>query len=98
MNHNIIFKIFKEIEISINNEKEIIERLDQEIGDGDHIFNLQRGLKECLVAEDELKNCNIPEIFKKLGLKIMTNVGGSSGALYSTLLLNMSKNFEPTIK
>lgn len=97
MNHNLIFEIFKEIEISINNEKEIIEKLDQEIGDGDHIFNLQRGLKECLVAEDELKNCDIPEIFKKLGLKIMTNVGGSSGALYSTLLLNMSKNFEPRL-
>ena len=27
----------------------------------------------------------------------MTNVGGSSGALYSTLLLNMSKNFEPQL-
>ncbi|GIR65219.1 MAG: hypothetical protein CM15mP70_03260 [Pelagibacteraceae bacterium] len=24
-----------------------IEKLDQEIGDGDHIFNVQRGIKAC---------------------------------------------------
>ena len=35
----------KLIELSINENAEEIEKLDQEIGDGDHIFNVQRGIK-----------------------------------------------------
>ena len=35
----------------------------------------------------------IDHIFKQLGMKIMTTVGGSSGALFATLLMGMSKKY-----
>ena len=46
-----LIKKAKEIQVVIDNNALEIEKLDQEIGDGDHIFNLQRGIK--LVIELE---------------------------------------------
>ena len=91
LDSNIIFLCLQNIERSIEENKEEIEKLDQEIGDGDHIFNIQRGIKESLNMHDELTNQATNDILKKIGMKIMTTVGGSSGALFSTLLLGMSK-------
>ena len=88
-----IFNSLNQIKLIIDEHKSEIEKLDQEIGDGDHIFNIQRGIKESLSLENELKDQNPEEIFKKIGMKIMTTVGGSSGALFATLLIGMSKKY-----
>ena len=88
-----IFLCLKNIKKSINNNKNEIEKLDQEIGDGDHIFNIQRGINESLNLQDELSSHTPNDVFKKIGMKIMTTVGGSSGALFATLLIGMSKKF-----
>ena len=97
MNGVTIFDSIRNIEITINNHKEEIEKLDQEIGDGDHIFNILRGLQELLNLKDKLINETSDQIFKQLGMKIMTTVGGSSGALFATLLIGMSKKFNPEL-
>ena len=93
MNGVKIFDSIRNIEITINNHKEEIEKLDQEIGDGDHIFNILRGLQELLNLIDK----SVDQVFKQLGMKIMTTVGGSSGALFATLLIGMSKKFNPEL-
>ncbi len=92
-----IFNSLKEIKEIIDLHKDEIEKLDQEIGDGDHIFNIQRGIKEALSMKDELNNEKPKEVFKKIGMKIMTTVGGSSGALFATLLIGMAKKFDDTL-
>ena len=97
MNGAKIFNSIRNIEITINNHKEEIEKLDQEIGDGDHIFNILRGLQELLNLKDKLVDETSDQIFKQLGMKIMTTVGGSSGALFATLLIGMSKKFNPEL-
>ena len=88
-----IFNTLNQIKLSIDQNKDEIEKLDQEIGDGDHIFNIQRGIKESLDLKDELSGKTPNEVLKKIGMKIMTTVGGSSGALFATLLLGMSKKY-----
>ena len=93
MDANKIFNALNQIKISIDQHKDEIEKLDQEIGDGDHIFNIQRGIKESLDLKDELTGQFPSEVLKKIGLKIMTTVGGSSGALFATLLMGMSKKY-----
>ena len=93
MNGDQIFNSINNIQISIKNHKDEIEKLDQEIGDGDHIFNILRGLDEILNLKEELMDKSINDIFKQLGMKIMTTVGGSSGALFATLLIGMSKKY-----
>ena len=88
-----IFNALNQIKISIDQHKDEIEKLDQEIGDGDHIFNIQRGINESLDLKDELSGQAPNEVLKKIGIKIMTTVGGSSGALFATLLIGMSKKY-----
>ena len=93
MNSEKIFNAISQIKISIDQHKDEIEKLDQEIGDGDHIFNIQRGIKESLDLKDELSGQAPNEVLKKIGIKIMTTVGGASGALFATLLMGMSKKY-----
>ena len=93
MDSETIFNALNQIKISIDQHKDEIEKLDQEIGDGDHIFNIQRGIKESLDLKDELSGKAPNEVLKKIGMKIMTTVGGSSGALFTTLLIGMSKKY-----
>ena len=93
MDSETIFNVLNQIKISIDQHKDEIEKLDQEIGDGDHIFNIQRGIKESLDLKGELSGQPPNEILKKIGMKIMTTVGGSSGALFATLLMGMSKKY-----
>jgi len=93
MDSKTIFNALNQIKTSIDQHKDEIEKLDQEIGDGDHIFNIQRGIKESLDLKDELSEQSPSEVIKKIGIKIMTTVGGSSGALFATLLIGMAKRY-----
>ncbi len=88
-----IFDSIEKIQNNIIDNKEEIERLDQQIGDGDHIFNILRGLEEISKLRESLIDEPIDQVFKQLGMKIMTTVGGSSGALFATLLIGMAKNY-----
>ena len=88
-----IFNALNQIKISIDQHKDEIEKLDQAIGDGDHIFNIQRGIKESLNLKDEISEQSPSEVIKKIGIKIMTTVGGSSGALFATLLIGMANRY-----
>ena len=97
MNGQQIFNSIHNIKTIISNHKEEIEKLDQEIGDGDHIFNILRGLDEILNLKNDLLDKPVDHIFKNLGMKIMTTVGGSSGALFATLLIGMAKNYNCSI-
>ena len=97
MNGDQIFNSINNIKIIINKHKEEIEKLDQEIGDGDHVFNILRGLDELQNWKNELIDQTVDHIFKQLGMKIMTTVGGSSGALFATLLIGMSKKYNPEL-
>ena len=88
-----IFDSLEKVQNTILQNKDEIEKLDQEIGDGDHIFNIIRGLEEICKLKDTLIEEPADQIFKQLGMKIMTTVGGSSGALFATLLIGMSKKY-----
>ena len=88
-----IFNLINNIKIIIIQNKDEIEKLDQQIGDGDHIFNILRGLEEISKLKDSLIEKSIDQLFKQLGVKIMTTVGGSSGALFATLLIGKSKKY-----
>ena len=49
----------KSVQKVINENSAEIEVLDQKIGDGDHIFNIQRGLKLVVELEDSIKDLPI---------------------------------------
>lgn len=98
MNSKDIFNYLEIIEFKISEHKDEIEKLDQEIGDGDHIFNVLRGLKEAISLKEKNINEPVDKVFKQIGMKIMTTVGGSSGALFATLIIGMSKKYDVSLE
>ena len=68
-----------------------IEKLDQEIGDGDHIFNVQRGIKLVIELETTIKELPISKALNQIAMKVLSGIGGSSGALFGTLFMTMAK-------
>jgi len=77
-------------EILANHADEVTE-LDQAIGDGDHLINLQRGIKALTEKQDELTALDWPNAWQKIGLTLMSAIGGASGSLYATLFMALSK-------
>lgn len=78
------------VEIIDKNSEEVM-RLDQEIGDGDHVTNLQRGLDALMAQSEDIAKQPWPAAWKKIGMTLLTTMGGASGSLFGTLFIAMSK-------
>jgi phosphoenolpyruvate---glycerone phosphotransferase subunit DhaL len=79
------------IAASIENNADEVTSLDQAIGDGDHVFNLQRGLTGLKEHSAELVQLDWIAALQKIGMILMSTIGGASGSLYGTLFIAMSK-------
>jgi dihydroxyacetone kinase-like protein len=75
----------------IEADKDYITELDAATGDGDHWANLNMGFQKLLDSRTELEALPPGEMFKKIGMLIMSTVGGSSGVLYGSAYLAASK-------
>ena len=91
MGTDFLIKNAKEIQVVIDNNAPEIEKLDQEIGDGDHIFNVQRGIKLIIELEPIIKHLSMSKALNQIAMKILSGIGGSSGALFGTLFMTMAK-------
>lgn len=76
---------------AIDENAEQVTLLDQAIGDGDHVTNLQRGLTTLVGLAPELGAMDWSSALQKIGMSLMSSMGGASGALFGTLFLAMSK-------
>jgi dihydroxyacetone kinase-like protein len=83
--------LIKAINSVIEANAEDVTALDQAIGDGDHVTNLQRGIKALTAQTEELSQLDWAAAWQKIGMTMMTAVGGASGSLYGTLFVAMSK-------
>ena len=94
MSANFLIQKAKEIQIVIDANAPEIEKLDQEIGDGDHIFNVQRGIKLVIELEPTIKDLTVSKALSQIAMKVLSGIGGSSGALFGTLFMTMAKGNE----
>ncbi|MEY3786558.1 MAG: Dihydroxyacetone phosphatase family protein [Pseudomonadota bacterium] len=83
--------LIEAIQLVIEANAEEVTALDQAIGDGDHVTNLQRGLEALMAERVELSEMDWAAAFQKMGMSLMSSVGGASGSLYGTLFLALSK-------
>jgi phosphoenolpyruvate---glycerone phosphotransferase subunit DhaL len=82
------------IKKAIDSNAEELTALDQAIGDGDHVSNLQRGIQGLMAQSDELSKLDWPPALQKMGMTIMASIGGASGSLFGTLFITMGKQLQ----
>ena len=66
----------------IAENEEYVSALDAATGDGDHWANINMGFENLVAASDEMRAMPICDVFKKIGMLMMSKIGGSSGILY----------------
>jgi dihydroxyacetone kinase-like protein len=69
-----------------------IERLDREIGDGDHFFNIKRGCGALLAMREHLISMSPAHAFHAIGMKLLATIGGASGPLFASFFIAMGKS------
>ncbi|SNS63886.1 dihydroxyacetone kinase DhaL subunit [Anaerovirgula multivorans] len=79
--------VAKKIEAS----KDYVSELDSITGDGDHWANMNMGFQKLLESKQELVAMRLGQMFQKIGMLIMSTVGGSSGVLYGSAYLKAAK-------
>jgi dihydroxyacetone kinase-like protein len=69
--------------------KERLTDLDAAIGDGDHGANMDRGMRAAVAALDDAAPTTAAVLFNKVGMTVISTVGGASGPLFGTLFLRI---------
>ncbi|MDP3386328.1 MAG: dihydroxyacetone kinase subunit DhaL [Eubacteriales bacterium] len=75
----------------IEKDGEYITALDAATGDGDHWINMDTGLKKLVSMEKELSQLSLQDMMKKIGMTMMSVIGGSAGVLYGGSYIAASK-------
>jgi phosphoenolpyruvate---glycerone phosphotransferase subunit DhaL len=76
--------------------KDLLTDLDAAIGDGDHGANMDRGMRAVLVALDDTTPVTASALFNKVGMTLVSTVGGASGPLFGTFFLRAGASFGDT--
>lgn len=66
----------------IHENGEYVTALDAKTGDGDHWININMGFEELVKQIDTLQTLPFDQMLKKIGMLLMSKIGGSSGILY----------------
>ena len=76
----------------IAENRDYLTELDAAIGDADHGSNMDRGMKAAVAAIDENPPASAGALFSKVGMTLVSTVGGASGPLFGTLFLRMGSS------
>ena len=90
----ILPNIIEAVDKAIENNAVALTELDQAIGDGDHVDNLRRGIRALMAQSEALSQLDWQAAFQKIGMTLMSSIGGASGSLYGTLFIALSKNLQ----
>lgn len=84
-------KLIEAAAAAIDKNADEITLLDQALGDGDHVTNVQRGLAALIAQKADISQLEWPAALQKMGMVVMSSVGGASGSLYGTLFMAFGK-------
>lgn len=94
MNTEQVNAIIDAIFAAITSHEADIESLDRAIGDGDHYINMKRGGEAIVAMKEELSELDPSSALNKIGMKLLSTIGGASGPLFASFFLNMSKTLK----
>jgi len=81
-------------ELIATHRSELTE-LDSAIGDADHGINMDRGMQAVRAKLDTESPTTLDELFKLVGMTLVSSVGGASGPLYGTFFLRFGATCGP---
>ncbi|WP_127842582.1 dihydroxyacetone kinase subunit DhaL [Actinomyces wuliandei] len=73
--------------VSLN--AEALTELDAAIGDADHGINVKRGLQSAVSVLESGDFSGVDALLKRVGMTLVSTVGGASGPLYGTFFMRM---------
>ena len=76
--------------------KDLLTDLDAAIGDGDHGANMDRGMQAVVAALDDTTQVTASALFNKVGMTLVSTVGGASGPLFGTFFLRVGTSLGDT--
>jgi dihydroxyacetone kinase-like protein len=77
----------------IGENKDYLTALDAAIGDADHGINMDRGMTAVVTGLDGAAPSNPGDLFKHVGMTLVSSVGGASGPLFGTFFLRVATSF-----
>ena len=91
MKTEFIIDAAKVIQQTILTNENTLESLDRAIGDGDHYNNMKRGANIVVEITEELTPLKPDEALNKIGMKLLSTIGGASGPLLASFFISMAK-------
>ncbi len=91
METSFILQAAQAVNQAIINSETAIESLDREIGDGDHYLNIRRGCATVVALQGELSPLTPDAALLKIGMKLLSTIGGASGPLIGSFFMSMGK-------
>ncbi len=82
----------------VTEQQSYLTDLDSAIGDADHGANMTRGMNAVMEKLGAAPAVAVDELFKSVGMTLVTSVGGASGPLYGTLFLRMGMTAGPVVE
>lgn len=79
----------------VTEKQSYLTELDSAIGDADHGSNMTRGMNAVMDKTGATPAAAVDELFKSVGMTLVTSVGGASGPLYGTFFLRIGMTAGP---
>jgi dihydroxyacetone kinase-like protein len=91
MKTSFILSASESIRDAILDHESELESLDRAIGDGDHYINMKRGANAIIEMRAELESLTPDAALNKIGMKLLSTIGGASGPLLASFFMSMGK-------
>jgi dihydroxyacetone kinase-like protein len=85
-------EMFVYVSNKIMESKDVLTQADKAIGDGDHGIGMARGFEAVGQKLETQSFTSIGEMFKSVGMTLMTSIGGAAGAVFGTFFRGAGKN------
>lgn len=94
MNTQDIIDAARAVQTSVIAAEADIEGLDRAIGDGDHFINVRRGCEVVVALTDSIQGLPVSDALNRIGMKLLSTIGGASGPLISSFFLSMATSLK----
>ncbi|MDQ1143791.1 dihydroxyacetone kinase [Bacillus sp. SORGH_AS 510] len=98
----------KRLELTVEQTKEMFQfvgekviaskprltEIDSAIGDGDHGIGMSVGFKKAIENLNQKELPTINEVFKTIGMSMISSMGGASGIIFGTMFVGGVKGLE----